>query len=121
MPMTRAGQHRMRGRSPELLLAALALAVAAMACGFGLLVGWSALPVFGLAALAVARRLDPKPPRNAPDRPGVVAVIETYANQLANKRKADAPLNFIRLAHIARTTGFALLATGIYILIRQQL
>jgi hypothetical protein len=111
----------MRGKSPRFLLAGLVLVGGAIGWGSGLLVGWSALLVFGLAALAVAHRLDPKTPKAASDRPDPAGGIETYARQLANKRKIDALPNPARFAHIARTTGFALLAVGIYMLIRQQL
>jgi hypothetical protein len=108
-------------KSPELLFAGAVVVGGAIACGLVLLVGWAALSVLGLAVLAVARRLDRTRPETVPDRPGIAAVIETYAIQLANKRKDVGLPSLARLAHIVRTVGFALLAVGIYMLVRPQL
>ncbi len=107
-------------RSPEWIFTGLALVGAAVACGLAWFVGWTALSVFGLAVLAVAHRLDRPGPKAAPEGAGVVVALETYAIQLANKRKVVGLPNFVRLAYIARTIGLALLAVGIYMLVRQQ-
>jgi hypothetical protein len=110
----------MRPRSSDFLIAGLALLGGAVAWSLFLVVGWSVLSVFGLAALAVAHRLEPKAPRPAPERAGAAAVIETYAIQLANRRRIDGLYSPRRLAHTVRAFGFALLAVGVYMLVRQQ-
>jgi hypothetical protein len=107
-------------RSPDWIFTGLALLGAAVACGLAWFVGWAAPSAFGLVVLVVAHRLDRPGPKAAPAAAGGVIALETYAIQLANKRKVVGLPNFARLAYIARTIGFALLAVGIYMLIRQQ-
>lgn len=107
----------MRPRSPDVLIAGLAVLGGAVAWGLFLVVGWSVFSVFGVVALAVAHRLEPRAP---PQRAGVAAVIETYAIQLANRRRTDGFYSPRRLAHTVRAFGFALLAIGVYMLVRQQ-
>lgn len=110
----------MRPRASDFLIVGLALLGGAVAWGLFLVVGWSVLSIFGVAALAVAQHLDPRVPRAAPTRTGAAALIETYATQLANRRRIDGLYSPRRLAHTVRAFGFALLAVGVYMLVRQQ-
>jgi hypothetical protein len=107
----------MRPRASDFLIAGLALLGGAVAWGLYLAVGWSVLSVFGIAALVLAHRLEPRSPRAAPA--GAVVLIETYAIQLA-KRRLDETFDPRRLAHAIRALGFALLAVGLYMILRQQ-
>jgi hypothetical protein len=108
----------MRPRTSDFLIAGLALLGGAVAWGLYLAVGWSVLSVFGVAALALAHRLEPRATRPAPA--SAVALIETYAIQLAKRRRLDGTFDPRRLAHAVRAFGFALLAVGLYMILRQQ-